>query len=110
MTLTLLCLPESPPEQHVPSSVAVTDRVAGSSSSANAWFTLNAPVLASNMNLPDSRFPSETVICTLNSEHYLFHRVKVEYHANENPLNNSEKIEYVGQRLMYPIIKKPLPC
>ncbi len=27
---------------------------------------------------------------------------KVEYYANENP----EKIAYVGQRLMYPIIKK----
>ncbi len=32
--------------------------------------------------------------------------VKVEYHANENPLKYSEKIAYVGQRLMYPIIKK----
>ncbi len=31
---------------------------------------------------------------------------KVEYHANENTLKNSEKIAYVGQRLMYPIIKK----
>ncbi len=30
--------------------------------------------------------------------------LKVEYHANENPLNNSEKIAYVGQRLMCPII------
>ncbi len=28
---------------------------------------------------------------------------KVEYHANENLLQNSEKIAYVGQRLMYPI-------
>ncbi len=32
--------------------------------------------------------------------------LKVEYHANENPLKHSEKIAYVGQRLMYPIIKK----
>ncbi len=32
--------------------------------------------------------------------------IKVENHANENPLKNSEKIAYVGQRLMYPIIKK----
>ncbi len=24
--------------------------------------------------------------------------IKVEYHANENPLKNSEKIAYVGQR------------
>ncbi len=31
---------------------------------------------------------------------------KVEYDATENPLKNSEKIAYVGQRLMYPIIKK----
>ncbi len=30
---------------------------------------------------------------------------KVEYHANENPLKKSEKIAYIGQRLMYPIIK-----
>ncbi len=32
--------------------------------------------------------------------------VKVEYLANKNPLQISEKIAYVGQRLMYPIIKK----
>ncbi len=32
---------------------------------------------------------------------------KVEYH--ENALENSEKIAYVGQRLMYPIIKKMMP-
>ncbi len=31
---------------------------------------------------------------------------KVEYHANENPLKNSEKTAYVGQWLMYPIKKK----
>ncbi len=31
--------------------------------------------------------------------------IKVEYHANENPLKKLEKIGYVGQRLMYPIIK-----
>ncbi len=38
--------------------------------------------------------------------------LKVEYHANQNPLQNSEKIACVGQRLMYPIIKKnyTLPC
>ncbi len=37
--------------------------------------------------------------------------IKVEYHANENPLENSEKRRYVSQRLMYPIIKKKtLPC
>ncbi len=35
--------------------------------------------------------------------------VKVEYHANENPLKHSEKLAYVGQRLMYPIIKKIIP-
>ncbi len=35
--------------------------------------------------------------------------IAVEYHANENPLKNSEKIAYVGQRLMYPIIKKKIP-
>ncbi len=32
--------------------------------------------------------------------------VKAKYHANENPLKNSETIAYVDQRLMYPIIKK----
>ncbi len=39
-------------------------------------------------------------------------RVKVEYHANENPLKILKKIAYVGQRLMYPIIKREntLPC
>ncbi len=31
--------------------------------------------------------------------------LKVEYHANENLLKCFEKITYVGQRLMYPIIK-----
>ncbi len=31
---------------------------------------------------------------------------KVEYHANENPLKNAKKIAYVGQRVVYPIIKK----
>ncbi len=35
--------------------------------------------------------------------------LNVEYHANENPLENSEEIVYVGLRLMYPIIKKKLP-
>ncbi len=32
--------------------------------------------------------------------------IKVEYHASVNSLENSEKIVYVGQRLMYPINKK----
>ncbi len=35
--------------------------------------------------------------------------LKVKYHANaenENPLKNLKKIEYVGQRLMYPIIEE----
>ncbi len=36
----------------------------------------------------------------------LTRRFKVEYHANENPLKNSEKIAYVDERLMYLIIKK----
>ncbi len=38
--------------------------------------------------------------------------IKVEYHAKENPLNNSEKRVCIGQRLMYPIIKNnnTLPC
>ncbi len=36
----------------------------------------------------------------------IFTDLKVEYHAYENPLKNSEKIEYVGQMLMFPIIKK----
>ncbi len=31
---------------------------------------------------------------------------KVEYHAHENPLKHSEKIAYVGQGSMYPIMKK----
>ncbi len=33
-------------------------------------------------------------------------RFKVAYYANENPLKKSEKIAYVYQRLMYPIIIK----
>ncbi len=33
---------------------------------------------------------------------------KVEYHANENPLKYSEKIAYISQMLMYPIITKQL--
>ncbi len=37
--------------------------------------------------------------------HYADH-LKVEYHTNEKPLNNSEKIAYVGQRLMHAIIIK----
>ncbi len=31
--------------------------------------------------------------------------IKVQYLGNENPLENSEKIAYVGLSLMYPIIK-----
>ncbi len=31
---------------------------------------------------------------------------KVEYHGNENPLKKSEKIAYVGQRVMYPTIQQ----
>ncbi len=38
----------------------------------------------------------------------IFVYFKVEYHANENPLKKSEKIAYLGQRLMYPMIKKYL--
>ncbi len=37
---------------------------------------------------------------------------KVEYHANENPFTNSEKIAYVhnvGQRLMSPTMKNKIP-
>ncbi len=35
--------------------------------------------------------------------------IKVEYHANanyENPLKHSEKLGYIGQRSMYPIMEK----
>ncbi len=31
--------------------------------------------------------------------------IKVEYHSNQNPLKNSEKIAYVGQGLIYPIME-----
>ncbi len=41
--------------------------------------------------------------CMCFHGHFLY--FKVEYHANENPLKYSEKIAYVGQRLMYPIKK-----
>ncbi len=34
---------------------------------------------------------------------------EVEYQANENPLNNSEKIAYAGQRLMCPIKINKIP-
>ncbi len=40
--------------------------------------------------------------CLVIYQKFLF---KVDYYANENPLKNSEKIAYVGQRLMYPIKK-----
>ncbi len=53
------------------------------------------------------------VIGKLASSHMdgISYALKVEYHANENPLKKSEKIAYVSQRLMYPIIKKKiLPC
>ncbi len=33
--------------------------------------------------------------------------LKVEHHANENPLKNSEKIKKFGQWLMYPNKKIP---
>ncbi len=36
----------------------------------------------------------------------VFNYFKVEYHVNENPLKYSEKIAYVGHRLMNPIIKE----
>ncbi len=36
------------------------------------------------------------------------HMLKVEYRGNEYPLKNSEKIAYVGQRLIYLIIKNKL--
>ncbi len=44
-----------------------------------------------------------------------FISIKVEYHADgeyENPLKHSDKIVCVGQRLLYPIMKKnnTLPC
>ncbi len=40
-----------------------------------------------------------------------FVSIKVEYNANGNPLKNSEKIAYVGQGLIYPIITKSTsPC
>ncbi len=35
----------------------------------------------------------------------IFTVIKVEYHVNEYPLKKSEKIEYVGQSLMNPMIK-----
>ncbi len=48
-----------------------------------------------------------TVIFSLRLKTYFSSLdIKVEYHANENPLTNSEKIAYIGQRLMYPTIKK----
>ncbi len=37
-----------------------------------------------------------------------FSSFKVEYHANKNPLKSSEKIAYIGQRLMYNNEKKHL--
>ncbi len=45
------------------------------------------------------------------SLHFLLNlaHLKVEYHSNENPLKHSDKIAYIGQRLMYPIIKKLIP-
>ncbi len=50
----------------------------------------------------------KSVIYSFNAKMISF---KVEYFANENQLKHSEKIAYVGQRLMYPIIKKnTLPC
>ncbi len=43
----------------------------------------------------------------LRSSTVLQKLLKDEYHANENPLKNSENKTYVGQRLMYRIKKKP---
>ncbi len=42
----------------------------------------------------------------------LYYAIKVEYHVNDNLFKNSEKIAYVGQRLMYATMKKnnTLPC
>ncbi len=42
---------------------------------------------------------------TQNHTHFIY-TIRVEYHANYNPLKISEKIAYVGQQLMYPISKK----
>ncbi len=55
--------------------------------------------------------PVEVIFCALADMDHPVAKwvpvpVKVEYNANENPLTNSEKFAYVGQRLMYPIIKK----
>ncbi len=61
------------------------------------------------VNGPKLAFDSPPIHLT-----FLKHRqpiFKVEYHATENPLKHSEKIAYIGQRLLYPIIKEnnPLP-
>ncbi len=37
--------------------------------------------------------------------HMTYCYIKVECHANENPIKNSEKLVFVRQRLMYPIKK-----
>ncbi len=45
--------------------------------------------------------------CNINTvQHSTLDIIKVEYHVNENPLKNSEKIAYIVQKLMYPKIKK----
>ncbi len=36
--------------------------------------------------------------------------IKVEYHANENPLKHSEKITYVGQRFQHSKNNNALTC
>ncbi len=53
--------------------------------------------------------PAGRLVCGMVFIYHLsIHRkvyFKGEYHSNENPLKYSEKIAYVGQRLIYPIIK-----
>ncbi len=51
-------------------------------------------------------FYSEKLSFEVYLDFFNFFFIKVEYHANENPSKHSKKIAYVGQRLMYPIIKK----
>ncbi len=52
--------------------------------------------------MSDKQSEHEHYLCVPLIIHYT---LKVEYHANENQLKNSEKIVYIGERLMYPIIK-----
>ncbi len=50
--------------------------------------------------------PSCITESLINASMFMKAFFKVGYDSNENPLENSEKIEYVGLSLMYPIIKK----